>query len=509
MRFESVLFPDGRQLPSGIEEPAYFGNLNLDRVTESISASRERYELARFFHHPLHDPAPVRYRQAACRDVEKDRVRKAVDGFAEGMVVVRRHLTRAANLRHHHHRNRWIREAAHVYSDAVAGLADELANTEVESEALRSFRDYLAEYAASEAFRAMTDRGRVLDEELAEIRYTIQIKGDRVTVRRHGGGDDYRPDVEATFSRFEQGEAKDRRIEYPTHSDLNPVEARILDLVAELFPEPFNALDEYCTQHGDFIDRRIARFDREVQFYLSWLDYISAMRGAGLEFCYPELSTSSKEVDVVGSFDVALAGKLVGRGETVVPNDFTLTGPERILVVTGPNQGGKTTFARMFGQIHHLAALGLPVPGRSAKLSLPDQIFTHFAHQERIETLRGRLEEELFEVHEMLEQATPNSIFVVNEGFSSTTVSDAVFLGSEVVGRIVGKDMVGVYVTFVDELASLSEATVSMVAAVEPDDPTKRTLLILRRPANGLAHAVAIAAKYGVSHDRLRERISR
>jgi DNA mismatch repair ATPase MutS len=422
---------------------------------------------------------------------------------------MREHLGQADKLHYRYQKERWFLDAVGIYCQAVSALAGELALLDVESSGLLGFRDHLAGYTRSEAFTALVSQTRALDDALATVRYSVHIKGNRVRVSRYEDQADYSEEVERTFAKFQQGAVQDYRAKLPNWLDMNHVEAQVLDLVAQLHPDVFGTLDEFYAHHREYLDPTVGAFDREVQFYVAYLDYIERFKPAGLTFCYPRVSGESKEIYALQAYDIALANKLITQSAPVVCNDFSLQGPERILVVTGPNQGGKTTFARMFGQLHYLAGLGCPVPGQEAALFLPDRIFTHFEKEEDLATLSGKLEEELIRVHEILQQATGSSILVMNESFTSTTLRDALVLGREVMRRLIELGLLCVYVTFVDELASLSSSTVSMVGTVVPDNPAMRTYKILRKPADGLAYAAAIAEKYGLTYERLRRRIAR
>jgi DNA mismatch repair protein MutS len=115
--------------------------------------------------------------------------------------------------------------------------------------------------------------------DLAQVVYLVRVKGPRVEVSRYDGEPDYSAEIEATFERFRQGAVKDYRVSYRSWPSMNHVGERILDLVARLFGEEFGALADYCDRHASFLDPTIARFDREVQFYLAYLDYIRPLRG--------------------------------------------------------------------------------------------------------------------------------------------------------------------------------------------------------------------------------------
>jgi energy-coupling factor transporter ATP-binding protein EcfA2 len=510
MSFISILFKEqqDRINSANARFPSFFSDLNLDQIADAVTGRWNEYNLQPFFSCKLNDVDAVNYRHEVFRDLENEGLYESIKLFTADMRTVRNYLKSIEKFYYTRQKEIWFLYAVEAYCKAIKSLGINLSSMPLRSRGFLSFYKFIIEYSAGIPFTSMMEETVLIKTSLSGVKYRIIIRGNSFTVQNYEAGIDYSMEIEKTFAKFRQGNVKDYRTEFKSvPEEMNHIEAQILDFVAQLNPGLFSRLSAFYARYKNFIDETILSFDREVHFYIAWMEHIRKFKHSGLKFCYPQMVINSKEIYSREGFDMALAEKLINKNKSIVCNDFYLKGKERIIVVTGPNQGGKTTFARMFGQLHYLAGTGCPVPGSNAKLFLCDRIFTQFERAEKVENLRGKLEDDLARIHFMFEQATSESIIIMNEIFNSTTLQDTRLLSTKVMEKILKLDLLCVWVTFIDELASFCEHTVSMTSTVVPENPASRTFKIVRQPPDGLAYAIAIAEKYKVTYNHIRKRI--
>lgn len=497
----SVIAPDAAQ-------PGCFHDLGLDRVVAAVCAPVAEHGLEPLFHQLLPSREAVAFRQAVLTDLACDAIGRSARRFTAAMAEVRHQRANAARSPHPIEAQHLRLAALRAYLEAVRTLADALAREDAQSEGLRSWGRWLRRHVDSAAFAELERRASSVHERLASLRFAVRIGDARVQVWRSGVGVDHAAALRERFAKFRHADTTVPVQAARPVPGLNHIETQVLDCVARLHPQAFAALAELVAASADFVAPEVARFDREAHFYLAWLDFIAPLQQAGLSFCCPEIAARDEDQHARDAFDVALARTLTGRGATPVCNDVPIGGAQRILVVTGPNQGGKTTFARMVGQLYWLAALGLSVPAASARLQLCDQVLTHFEREESVTTLRGKLHDDLLRLRGLLESASADSVLVFNEIFASTSLEDALRLGRVMLHRVESLGAVAVFVTFLDALAHEPAGVLSLVATLDPTDPTARTFRVEPRAADGLAWALALAEKHHVTGAWLRQRIA-
>ncbi|GAA5051312.1 MutS-related protein [Nocardia callitridis] len=502
-RFVSILWDSGNPSDTASAPSDSIIDLNLEQVFVLAGATKHKAA----HHRPLRDVSLVRYRQQVFNDLQDEAVSRAFETFVAGMSSVRQHLERARKLTNPRQSDRWQLDAETLYCRTVLDLHAALRELPLSGEGLRQWRDWLAEYVDGPNFGGLLADEAHVRAALDEVRYTVHVNGRHLVIDRYAGQSDYSDVIAAAFARFGVDDDADRQRFFDPWPDMNVVEEQVIALVADQQPGPFQQLEGHARHYREFIDPVLGRFDAELHFYLDYLWMVREFDKHGLAFCLPEVTEGFAGMYAEGAYDAALVPKLIKSKVSVVRNDFRLEGAERAIVVTGPNQGGKSTFARMFGGLAYLAALGCPVPATRARLPLPDNIFTHFVREDDISDAEGGLARELARLHDILADITASSLVVLNESLSTTTVSDATRLGGEVLRRIVERGAVAVYVTFLEELAELGPEVVSMVAGVDSADDAIRTFRVERRLPDGLAHAAVVAERHGLTYDAIRARV--
>ena len=305
MTFHSILFegPDDGKTREILEAPAFFHDLNLDQIVDSITADFKDYELAPLYYTRPKDLDAIAYRQEIMRDLDDKVLMQGVMTFSEKMRAMRASLEQAKQVQHYKHAmERKFVSATEIYCEAVESLLKCLWAVDLKSRGLRSFHEYLAEYAVSVSFRNLITEMEKLKSDLSAIRYCLLIKEGSITVRHYDAESDYSAAVEESFEKFRRGAASNYWVEIPKWEGMNHIEAQVQDRVALLYADTFRSLEAYYAEHAVYLDKTISRFDREVQFYVAYLSHVAQFRRAGLRFCYPTLSQTAKEDQLPRNF---------------------------------------------------------------------------------------------------------------------------------------------------------------------------------------------------------------
>lgn len=419
----------------------------------------------------------------------------------------------------------------------------------LEAEGLRRLRDMVAGIAQTETFAHLV---RELPEMIANVRgiasVTIGVNLDdqlrpveatllAVNKRRFQG---FSPSLLSTLFGRSEDEIKWEGLAQlhsarPRSAPPALLGGRSPDVENPMLYPLFRDLAQVLKQTSRPVASALARYTRvnaqvldglgaELAFYLGAARLITDLRASGLPVCRPTIATrEARACAVRDAYNVTLALRLLtttGDGtpdlrQVVITSDL-LFGPEgRIFVLTGPNQGGKTTYTQAAGLVHVLAQAGLFVPGTAAHISPVDGIYTHFPVEERPDMEAGRLGEEAQRLSDIFGAATRYSLVVLNESLASTSPGEALYLARDVVRVLRQLGARAIYATHLHDLAADCDTlnadtpgdsdVISLVSLVADNgtDGVEQTFRIVPGPPRGRSYAREIASRYGISYDQL------
>ena len=434
---------------------------------------------------------------------------------------------------------------------------------------LEAFAEKFRKYIEQEEYQIFYRDTKNLSDEFEAMTFRVEFANHRMRVVPADGEKtgDYFDKLRALFpENKEEGCIVRGQLENPFRAkkEVGELEFFVMTVCQKKYPESFSRLRKYEQNYfvmqkreltvqmrekgmseqvrvPKFFAEWILIFEQQLQVYLAMELFMRRIKKTGYPLTYAVFpkeeegevitvkdNTYGSEMELREAYDLALL--LKQREKPVICNDAYYTKNERFLVVTGPNQGGKTTFARSLGQIVYFAKMGFPAPCAFVSMPYFSELLTHFSVEESLETGRGKLKEELTRLAPMMCEGYRKSFVILNELFTTAATYDAYIMGRRVMSYFIKHNCFGVYVTHIQELAEEKDAgkewedgiyekkgraeegmkggVVSMAACVDEQDSHIRTYQITRRAPEGVGYAYALVEKYHLTYPELKERLA-
>jgi DNA mismatch repair protein MutS2 len=217
--------------------------------------------------------------------------------------------------------------------------------------------------------------------------------------------------------------------------------------------------------------------------------------------CIPEFSDGS-EMRLEAVRHPVLEDKLRKENRAIVAMTLALGGDERVLVISGPNTGGKTVALKTTGLAALAAQAGIPVAAQSAKLPMFDRVLVDIGDEQSIAADLSTFSSHMLNLKKMLQEATPSSLVLVDEMGTGTAPEEGAALAVALLEEFRKKHCFVVATTHHDRLKSYASTTPGVVnAAVEFDDVNLRPTYRLMVGVPGGSSGIAIAQRLGLAKE--------
>jgi DNA mismatch repair ATPase MutS len=204
------------------------------------------------------------------------------------------------------------------------------------------------------------------------------------------------------------------------------------------------------SRSSEHILRFFGMLRTELAFYLGCLNLEARLTQRGEPTCFPVPTDANERThSVQGLYDVCLS---LIQHDKVTGNDVHGDG-KTLVMITGANQGGKSTFLRSIGQAQLMMQCGMFVAANSFSSNICRGVFTHYKREEDSSMQSGKFDEELSRMSTVADTITPNCMMLFNESFAATNEREGAEIARQVIRALLDSKIKIFFVTHLYDLA--------------------------------------------------------
>lgn len=502
-------------------------DLSLDFIIKKMTlSSTEQHLLKKILTNMPTEKAVIQYRQAIYRDLRSSpQICKSICEIFDEMHFYTSDKKRAIDNKSSIWELLSFLKDLENYTSSVTKIKKIIENQHFESEGMQKFTTFINEICNACGFSELTDDIKSLGEDVSSIKsMTLGVNFNSefypekigiISMNEYYFGEQSILERFIGFHKKRNGVDKDLNpLTMLTHSNKgnvieSPLMNNLTNIVERMLPGVTSKLKRILKKYTDTSGMALTKLSEEFLFYSRFIELEEHLTETGLNCCNGEFSDNNTFLGDFYNLKLALYGS--GTTErSIVCNNLDFTKEHGILILTGPNRGGKTILTQAIGLVFLLFQQGVFVPCSSADIKICDGIYTHFPVDENKTLSLGRLGEESERFCKICQVATAKSLILFNESFSTTSHTESIYIAEDIIKYLC---CLGARVCFNTHLYELAEnvdkfrtdekSVCGVASVVMGQNNGTRSYKIHYAKPDGKSFARDIAFQYGITFEQL------